>query len=276
MSDAGYREVPEQDGKQKRRSRDSIANTLIVAIGVSLVCSVLVSATAVVLKPAQERNKALYRQKIVLEVAGLYQDGADIEQLFSGIDARLVDLASGDYSDAADAREFDATAASSDPELSITIPEDVDIAGIRRRSIYAPVYIVRDGGEIEQVILPVHGKGLWSTMYGYLAVEPDGITVRGLQFYEHAETPGLGDQLEKPDWLAQWPGKQLFDEEGVLRIEVVRGQAPPGDMAVYQVDGMSGATLTGRGVSNLLRYWIGPHGFGPYLDRLGDEDYDDG
>ena len=268
--------MPDDNAKKPRRSRDSIANTLIVAVGVSLVCSVLVSAAAVLLKPAQERNQTLYRQKIVLEVAGLYEDGADVDKLFAGIDARLVDLASGDYSNAADAREFDAVAASNDPSLSVAIPDDADVAGIGRRSMYAPVYIVRDGGAVEQVILPVYGKGLWSTMYGYLAVEPDGVTVRGLQFYEHAETPGLGDQVEKPDWLAQWPGKRLFDDDGAPRIEVVRGQAPPGDSAVYQVDGMSGATLTGRGVGNLLQYWIGPHAFGPYLAKLANEDHDDG
>ena len=260
--------MPDSPQKTAGRSRDGIANTLIVAIGVSLVCSVLVSATAVVLKPLQERNQALNRQKIVLEVAGLYEPGADVEALFSGIDVRLVDLSSGEYTDAVDARAFDAVAASRDPVLGIDIPGDLDVAAIRRRSIYAPVYLVRDGDTVEQVILPVYGTGLWSTMYGYLAVEPDGVTVRGLQFYEHAETPGLGDQVEKPAWLAQWPGKRLFDEAGNTRIEVVRGQVQPGDDDIHQVDGLSGATLTGRGVTLLLHYWIGPHGFGPYLANL--------
>lgn len=268
--------MSEQTPGKAGRSRDSIANTLIVAIGVSLVCSVLVSAAAVMLKPAQERNETLYRQKIVLEVAGLYEEGADIDALFASIDARLVDLESGEYTDVFDARQFDVVTASTDAELSVAIPDDVDLAGIKRRALYAPVYLVRDGERIEQVILPVHGTGLWSTMYGYLALEPDGTTVRGLKFYEHAETPGLGDQVEKPDWLGEWPGKRLYDESGSPRIEVVRGQVPPGDEAVYQVDGMSGATLTGRGVTNLLRYWIGPHGFGPYLAQLRIEERDDG
>lgn len=252
-------------------SRDSISNTFVVAIGVSLICSVLVSAAAVLLKPRQERNETLYRQKIVLEVAGLYETDADIEQRFADIDARTVDLASGDYVESMDARDLDAVALSKDPELSIAIPAEFDVSGLRRRSIYAPVYIVRDGEAIEQVILPVYGAGLWSTMYGYLALEADGATVRGLRFYEHAETPGLGDQLEKTDWLAQWPGKQLYDASGDVRIEVVRGQAPPGADLQYQVDGMSGATLTGRGVTNLIRYWVGPHGFGPYLAKLAEE-----
>ncbi len=249
-------------------SRDSTANTLLVAIGVSLACSIFVSAAAVFLKPRQEANETRYRQEIVLAVAGLYEPGIDTEAVFAGIDARLVDLASGEYVEDIDARDFDALAASSDPDLSVGIPETEDIAGIRRRAIYAPVYLVRDGSVVNQIILPVYGSGLWSTMYGYLALEADGETVRGLRFYEHAETPGLGDQIERADWLAQWPGKRLFDDAGNLRIEVVRGQAGAGQDADYQVDGLSGATLTGRGVTNLLRYWTGPHAFGPYLRKF--------
>ena len=210
-------------------SRDSIANTFIVAIGVALVCSVLVSAAAILLKPQQERNETLFRQKIVLEVAGLYEPGVDIEERFGAIDAEMVDLANGER---------------------------------------AEIFLVRAGDSLEQVILPVYGAGLWSTMYGYLAVEPDGRTVRGLRFYEHAETPGLGDQVEKPDWLGQWPGKQLYDASGAVRIEVVRGKVIDSADAIYQVDGMSGATLTGRGISVFLRHWVGPEGFGPYLQNL--------
>lgn len=268
--------MPDEKDTASRRSRDSVANTLIVAIGVSLVCSIMVSATAVVLKPQQERNQSLYRQKIVLEVAGLYEEGSDVAARFAAIDARLVDLETGEYTDAADVREFDPIEASKDPSLSVAIPDDVDSAGIKRRAAYAPVFIVRDGERIEQVILPVYGTGLWSTMYGYLSIAPDGVTVRGLKFYEHAETPGLGDGVEKDSWLSQWPGKKLFDDDGNVQIEVVRGQALPGADEIHQVDGMSGATLTGRGVTNLLRYWIGPHGFGPYLEKLADGEAGDG
>ena len=213
-------------------SRDSISNTFVIAIGVSLLCSVLVSAAAILLKPRQERNETLFRQKIVLEVAGMYEPGANIEERFAAIDAEIVDLPNGES---------------------------------------AEVFVVRDGDAIQQVILPVSGAGLWSTMYGYLAVEPDGHTVRGLRFYEHAETPGLGDQVEKADWLAQWPGKQLYDDVGDVRIEVVRGKVVAGADAIYQVDGLSGATLTGRGVSVFLRHWVGADGFGPYLHALSDE-----
>lgn len=251
------------------RSRDSVANTLIVAVSLSLVASVLVATAAIYLKPIQERNEAQYKQKIILDVAGLYTEGADIDELFGSIETRLVELDSGDYSDALDPDDFDEIAAAKDTDLGTTISADEDVANIRQRARYAPVYLVREGNEISQVILPVYGAGLWSTMRGFLALATDGNTVKGLRFYEHAETPGLGDQIDKPVWRSQWPGKQLYDDEEQLRIEVVRGLADPNSaLAMHQVDGLAGATLTGRGVMNLVRYWTGPDAFGPYLEKL--------
>lgn len=262
--------------EKKEFSRDSISNTLVVAIGVSLVCSVLVSAAAVVLRPAQERNQAEFKQRIVLEVAGLYEPDADIATQFGRVDARLVDLETGDYVDDIDPQSFDAVAAVNDPGLSIVVPAEFDVANLRRRAIYAAVYLVADGDDIEQIILPVYGAGLWSTMRGFLSVEADGNTIRGLRFYEHAETPGLGDGIDKDPWLSQFPGQLLFDAAGEPRFEVVRGMAQPGPNAVHQVDGMSGATLTGNGVTNLIQYWSGPHGFGPYLTKITDKANGDG
>jgi Na+-transporting NADH:ubiquinone oxidoreductase subunit C len=239
-------------------SRDSIRNTLLVAVGVSFVCSILVAATAVALKPVQQRNEDEYRQRIILEVAGLMQPGVSIETLFAAIETRMVEIDSGDYV---------SELAASDTELNVAIPAELDIANIRQRAVYSPVYLVKEEGELQQIILPVYGSGLWSTMYGYLSVATDGSTVNGLRFYSHAETPGLGDQIDKPDWRAQWVGKQLFDDNGVARIEVVRGAALDRDSR-YEIDGLSGATLTGRGVSQLVRFWVGPQGFGPYLQKI--------
>jgi Na+-transporting NADH:ubiquinone oxidoreductase subunit C len=264
------------DDKKPGFNRDSIGNTLTVAIGVSLVCSVLVSAAAIVLRPQQEANAAQFRQRIVLEVAGLYDPDVPVVEQFGNIETRLVDLDTGEYVDDMDAESFDAEAAANDPKLSVSIPKDADIAKIGRRAVYAPVYVVLDGGEPQQYILPVRGKGLWSTLYGYLSVEPDGETVAGLRFYEHAETPGLGDQIEKEPWLSQWPGKKIYDEQGDPQIKVVRGSVQPGPDEIHQVDGLSGATLTANGVTYLVQYWIGSHGFGPYLARLSSEANDNG
>lgn len=258
------------------RSKDSVANTLTVAILLSLVCSVLVASTAIILQPVQQRNEELYRQQIILDVAGLYEQGGDIDTLFERIDTRMVDLASGRYTDEVSSEDFDAIAAAKDPELGIAISPETDIANIRQRARFAPVYLVQKDDAIDQIILPVYGSGLWSTMYGFLSLGPDGTTVRGLRFYEHAETPGLGDQIDKPAWRAKWVDKKVFESGSQPRIEVVRGFVDESsDEAIYQVDGISGATLTGRGVTNLVRYWTGPQGFGPFLAEIRGEASDD-
>jgi Na+-transporting NADH:ubiquinone oxidoreductase subunit C len=274
---SGAGNVAVSDGVTKpARSKDSVANTLLVAITLSLVCSVLVASTAIVLKPVQQRNEALYRQQIILDVAGLYEPGTDIDALFQNIETRMVELASGEYTDSLLVTGFDAVDAAKTAELGLAIPGDLDIANIRQRARFAPVYLVRDGNAISQVILPVYGSGLWSTMYGFISLAPDGSTVRGLRFYEHAETPGLGDQIDKPEWRRQWINKEVFDDGEEPRIEVVRGFVVAGsDNANHEVDGISGATLTGRGVTNLIRYWTGPHGFGPFLKNFRVEAGDD-
>lgn len=261
------------DQSTNRLSRDSIANTLIVAVSLSLVCSVLVAGTAVLLKPKQLKNEADYRQRIILDVAGLTSPDTGSDEAFGRIEVRMVELSTGQFVDSPSPEGFDATTAAGDADLGIAIPAEFDIAGIRRRARFAPVYLLRDGDAIEQIILPIYGAGLWSTMYGYLALENDANTVRGLRFYSHAETPGLGDQIDKPVWRAQWRGKKLFGEDGAPRIEVIRGtvaDAVPGVAYVgnYQVDGLAGATLTGRGVTSMIHYWVGDQGFGPYLDKV--------
>ncbi len=150
------------------------------------------------------------------------------------------------------------------------MPSKKDLASIKRQAKFAAVYLVEEKGGIEKVILPVHGLGLWSTLYGFIALDAkDLTTIKGLVFYEHAETPGLGGEVDNPNWKALWNGKQAFDESGRVRIEVIKGSVNPGNSeARYQVDGLSGATLTARGVDNMLKYWLGENGFGPFLARL--------
>ncbi|HEX6260190.1 MAG TPA: Na(+)-translocating NADH-quinone reductase subunit C [Woeseiaceae bacterium] len=251
--------------------RDSLRNMLTVAISLSLACSLLVASTAVLLKPRQEQNRERYRQTIILDVAGLYHPGDDVEAAFAQIDTQIVDLESGQYVQSVDASAFDPL--SRDPAQSVSILPEHDQANLKRRSRYAAVYLVSENDELQQIILPVYGSGLWSTMYGYLALEGDAKTIAGLRFYEHAETPGLGDQVDSPRWLAQWRGKKAFGPDGQPRIEVIRGTVSDqdGGSAEFQVDGLSGATLTSRAVTNLLHYWLGSDGFGPYLERLQQE-----
>ena len=251
---------------------DTVAKMLLVTILLSLVCSVLVSSAAVLLKPMQLRNVELARKARILEVAGLMEPGRPVDELFRGVQPRLVELATGKFSDAFDAATFDQHVAARDPALSTAIPPWEDIAGISRRANYAPVYLIESDGRIEKIVLPVHGYGLWSTMYGFLALSGDGKTVRGLTFYQHAETPGLGGEIENPRWLERWVGKRIFGPDGNVQLQVVRGSVDPSsELADWSIDGISGATLTADGVSNMVQYWLGDQGFGPFLARLREE-----
>jgi Na+-transporting NADH:ubiquinone oxidoreductase subunit C len=241
----------------------------LVAVLVSLACSVVVATAAVLLKPRQEINERLNMQRNILDVAGLMESGGDVAALFEGIETRLVEFASGAIVDQPDAITFDAVTAARDAQLGETIPAERDIAKLGRRAKFGKVYLARSNGRLDSIILPIRGSGLWSTLYGFIALAPDGNTVRAISFFEHAETPGLGDQIDDPRWRALWKGKQAFDSSGAVRLAVVKGRvAPDASSAMHQVDGLSGATLTGNGVTNLVRYWLGSDGYGVFLARL--------
>ncbi len=251
---------------------DDRRKVLFVAVALCLVCSLVVSVAAVALKPLQTANAQFDLRRNLLLAAGLVDAGATrdtVESAFGRVEARLVDLRSGEFSEDEPPLAYDARAAVNDAGASDPIPDRDDIARIRRRSHYAVVYLVKDGERIEQLVLPVHGYGLWSTLYGFVALEPDLRTVAGLKFYEHGETAGLGAEVDNPNWLARWRGKVALDDTGQPIIEVVKGAVTEsGDAARSQVDGLSGATLTSNGVQALLRYWLGEQGFGPFLQRL--------
>ena len=264
------RQPPDRGWNPLALSNDDPRKIIAVALTLCLVCAVLVSATAVLLKPLQDRNQALAIKREIISVAGLAAPGADTEQLFrERISMHIVELDSGAYVDGIDPERFDARAAARDPATSRPLARDTDIAGIKRRARHAPVYLVQENGRLATIILPVHGYGLWSTMYGFLALAADARTITGITFYEHGEAPGLGDAIVDPDWQAGFHDKLAFDDEGMPRITVIKGRVNPGSMeARYQVDGISGATLTGNGVARLLRFWLGDLGFGPYLGQL--------
>ena len=130
------------------------------------------------------------------------------------------------------------------------------------------VYLVETDGQLNKIILPVRGYGLWSTLHGYLALEKDGQTVAGLGFYQHTETPGLGGEVDNPRWKALWPGKKVY-KDGNVEIQLVKGSVDPAsDSADYQIDGLAGATLTSNGVTNLVQFWLGEQGFQKFLGKL--------
>ena len=251
---------------------DSIRKTVAVALALSLVCSMLVAVSAVGLRPLQEKNAALDRQRNILAAAGLLDEDTDVVEAFSQIEARVVDLETGRFTDAVDVESYDQRRAARDPAMSEALPNDRDVAGIGRRARYAKVYLVKEGDAVKQVILPIHGYGLWSTLYGFIALEPDLNTVVGLKFYEHAETAGLGAEVDNPGWISKWPGKRVFDASGDVALRVTKGAAAStGEAAKYQVDGLAGATLTSNGVTNMLKFWLGEQGFGPFIENMREE-----
>lgn len=254
--------------------RDTVVGTFTVAALLCVVCSLLVSGAAVGLRPLQTRNRELEKKRNILEAAGIAsgRDAAAVNEVFQRIETRVVDLETGQDvgPETIDPATYDPVAAARDPALSIAIPEDKDLASIKRREKYSLVYLVKsDSDEVEQIVLPVRGMGLWGTMYGFVAIASDLRTIRGLTFYEHSETPGLGGEVDNPNWKEKWKGKLLFDDGGDVSVQVSKGTVDQDSpQSKYQVDGLSGATITSRGVTNLLRYWFGDHGFGPYLNEL--------
>jgi Na+-transporting NADH:ubiquinone oxidoreductase subunit C len=244
---------------------------VLFATAVCGVFSVVVSLAAVTLKDKQDANRKLDRQGNVLRVAGLLDGETKLtvtlaDDLFkSSIEALLIDLEKGTVlvSDQKEALAYDQRRALGDPSQSRKAPANK--AKVQRLPNKAVVYLVKKDGQVDSVVLPVEGKGLWSTMYGYLALESDLKTVKGVTFYEHGETPGLGGEIDNQRWKDSWVGKVLFDAQGKPVFHLKKGLS--GD-DVHAVDGLSGATLTSNGVTDLVQFWTGTNGYGPYIEQL--------
>ena len=144
--------------------------------------------------------------------------------------------------------------------------------GISRISELLTVYRVEAGERPSLVVLPVSGKGLWSTMYGFLAMDAKTpAVVRGIAFYEHGETPGLGGEIENPQWQALWVGRRALDENFSPVFSLVKGRAGTVSEDPYHVDALTGATMTSNGVTAMIQFWLGEYGYGPFLKRLSRE-----
>jgi len=250
--------------------KDSFGRTLFIVVGLCLICAVFVSTAVVVLKPTQEENKQLDKQKYILEAASLVDAKAEkvskaqiIDTYKKYVEARLIDIKTGEFI-AGDAEAFDQKKAARDVKTSF-VPEN-DIASVKRVADQAVVYLVHDdAGKLTSVILPVHGYGLWSTMYAFLAVEPDMNTVKGLVYYDQGETPGLGGEVQNPKWKHLWHGKKLYDEQGKVAISVTKNPAVAA--SIHGVDALSGATLTSKGVQHSLDFWLGKEGFATFIEK---------
>lgn len=254
--------------------KDSVQRTLVVAFLLCVACSVVVSSAAVLLAPVQKANQLLDKRKNILIAAGLATPeeltAEKVDELFKNIEMKGVELSTGRYVDIDPA--YSLKDAAKDPDRSRALLSSEDQASIRRQPLVMPVYLsMSESGVVDKIILPVHGYGLWSTLYGFMALEADANTVAGLGFYQHAETPGLGGEVDNPLWKAQWPGKSIY-KDGSAIVELQKGGVNDNTVnPQYKVDALSGATLTSRGVTNLLRFWFGEDGYGPFLKQFRQE-----
>nr|WP_314266407.1 Na(+)-translocating NADH-quinone reductase subunit C [uncultured Moellerella sp.] len=253
---------------EKAKSNESIGRTFLVVFILCLVCSIVVSGAAVGLKSTQQTQILLDKQRNILSVAGLLKPKMSPEEIKAVYDARITpklwNFKTEELSDSL--AKYDLNDELRSDETSIALSPQEDIAKIRRRANSAEIYFVKDeAGKVSEVILPVYGSGLWSVMYAFVAVDIDGVTVRGFTYYAHGETPGLGGEIENPQWSGQWIGKKLFNEQGVAAIKIVRSGASDNP---YGIDGLSGATLTTNGVQHTFDFWLGDNGFGPFLKKV--------
>jgi Na+-transporting NADH:ubiquinone oxidoreductase subunit C len=257
-----------------------MGNVLTVALSVCFVCAIVVSGAAVLLKPERLANKELDRNKNILIAAGLFKQGItredEIDELFGEFEIRVVDLKEQRLLSDSEVEQaginvlkYDQRKASKDPEQSVELSSVEDIASINRRARYSVVYLLNTDGKLDRIVLPVHGYGLWSTLYGFIALRGDGNTVSGITFYEQQETAGLGGEVDNPAWKALWSGKQIYSSDRQVALRVIKGRVDSlSPDAKHQVDGLSGASITSRGVQNLVGYWLGEGAFGPVLRTL--------
>ncbi|MCG9696101.1 Na(+)-translocating NADH-quinone reductase subunit C [Shewanella sp. Isolate11] len=247
--------------------KDTVVGTMIFTIILCLSCSFMITGTAEILKERKLVKKRDELKRNVLLAADIDLSGdKDFRQIFeTSVSPLLIDIDSGEVASTENVLDFDDRMAAINPETSIKPKKDT--AKIKTRANQARVFKVLDkDGKLHAVVLPIYGKGLWSMIYGFVAVQPDFNTIENVVFYEHGETPGIGDFLDDPEWTKKFKGKQLFGDKGHVSFSIVKGGAKPGD--VHGVDAVSGATMTGRGVQRAIQFWFGSEGFETFLHKL--------
>ena len=251
---------------------ESIVKTIGVAFAVCLICSLVVSASAVSLRDLQKENKLNDKRIKILQVADIYDPSISIAEQFAELESKFIDFNTGlmmDEYNNFSIDDYDQIVVTKDPNLSSKVPTSEDIAIIKNRENVGKIYILRDEiGTIDKLVLPIRGYGLWGTLYGYISIEDDFNTVSGIEFYDHKETPGLGAEVDNPKWKAQWRGKKIYKDNKV-NLAVIKGKVEAGDSeSSYKIDGLSGATITSRGVTNMVAYWFGESGYSSLLREL--------
>jgi Na+-transporting NADH:ubiquinone oxidoreductase subunit C len=253
------------------RARESMGRTLAVAGGVALFCSLFVSTAVYWLRPIQAAYLSIERNRAIVTAAGIAADDValsdrEVVDRFLTLELRIVDLEADAFAgiDAVDPEVYDYREAIDVASLTVPISRDSDIAALGRRPRAMPAYLLFDGPSLQRIVLPVYGRGMWSTIHGFVGLGPDLKTVTGVRFHEHGETPGIGDRIQNPEWTARWRGKRMYADDGrvVLRIGGTGSAGPAGG---DRVDAITGATVTVSAVDRLVRFWFGDDGYGPFL-----------
>lgn len=237
--------------------------TYIFSFALCLFCSIVLATAAVGLKARQTANQQLDKQKSVLLAGNLVAPGetltpATIKEKFASIQPLVLDLKTDAIAEGVDPVTFKAD------EAPVMVPPD-NRAQIKEMPQQVQIFEVMKDGKVDMLVLPIFGKGLWGTLYGFLALDADTTTVRGITYYDHKETPGLGGEVDNPKWKALWPERQVYDENWNVAIKVIKGPAGKAAEDPHSIDGLSGATITSRGVTHMMEFWLGEDGFGPFL-----------
>ena len=240
--------------------QQSTPATLAFAAMVAFGCALVVSLAVWWLKPIQLALVATDYTRAILEAAGVAQaedalTERELARRFLQFEARMVDLEIHGFSHGLDPATYDYRT-----QLN---------AGRQTRPRYMPLYLWREKGRVRGAVLPLYADGMWSTIHGFVALEADFSTIAGVNFYEHGETPGIGDRIQSPQWQAQWLGKKLYGEDGAYRFQIRTNPDPT--LASFSVDAISGATVTVSAVNRAMLYWFGSDGYGPVLKALREE-----
>jgi len=217
--------------------------TFMFAFAVCVTCSLALSVVSEGLKEKKALNVALDMKKNILKAV-------DLETPLSA--KAQAKEALGIY----DAKIEEKVINTEGRVVEGKLPEDIQ----EKETLY-PMYVYKERGQIRAYCFPIIGKGLWSTLYGYFALESDAMTVRGVTFYKHGETPGLGAEIEK-DWFQNnFKGKKIWDVQRnrLVPIKLTKGKAenvvPRAELS-FNVDGISGATMTSKGVTAMIDQWL--------------------
>ena len=241
---------------------ESRTKTVAMAFLVAAICAILVSTATVVLRPIQAANRAAEQQaRLESLVAGVPGMSALLAQ-GGTLSTVVVNLKRG--AAAKDITPETLETALSEAANWTSLTPAQDIAGLGNRPDYAQIYLLRDGDEISLALLPVAGVGYNGRIDAILALRGDMQTIAGLTVTDQSETPGLGARIEEPAWQAQFAGKRATDDRGNIRFAVARGPAAND----HEVDGITGATRTSNAVTQMMRFWLGPDGYGPLIAAI--------